>query len=469
MRSLIVAWLAPWVGHDAALLLAPTYFTMVAIAGLLGTAFLVRCARRDGDHVPSVLGALMVGYAAAVAGGILLPMLVDAGAQALAGRVPRLRWAGMVAYGGLLGALVAVVWYLRRTPWLELGRLGDLLAPVLGLSVAVVRLGCFVAGCDYGQVSSLPWAVRFPAGSPAWRDHVEAGLVPAWREASLPVHPTQLYESLLGVALFVGFALALRSRRVRKGAAAGLLLPLAFGAYAVGRAGIETLRGDASRGFVGPLSTSQAIGVVVLVGVGAAVWRRVRAARAARLARLAPVAAALVVMAVALPAEAREWQGGVMVGTSNAINRRQSQVPQLVGGALVFQLDAGKEATLGAQIEIVGSSVATHSSAVLELVARHPSSRRIDLGLRVGLGATNIHFLDVSFQDLAALDFRLIGTVDLRVSPSWTLSVWPAAFELVVARDLGGPIIAYQFRVGLSYTFGVPERPAPHPALPTLP
>ena len=100
MRPILVDWLARLVGDDAAVLLAPTYFTLVALAGLAAALVMIQRARAAGDHVPTVINALLFGYTAAVVGGIVAPMLFDAGAQLAAGRFPTLRWAGMVAYVG---------------------------------------------------------------------------------------------------------------------------------------------------------------------------------------------------------------------------------------------------------------------------------------------------------------------------------------------------------------------------------
>jgi phosphatidylglycerol:prolipoprotein diacylglycerol transferase len=461
VRPIIVDFLARFVGQDAAVLLAPTYFTLVALAGLCAFVLIVRRARAAGDDVPRVMTTLLVGYTAAVVGGILAPMLFDVVGQVLSGRAPVFRWAGMVAYGGFGGALAAIVVYLgRRGSSLGVARFGDLLAPFVGVSVAIVRIGCFVAGCDYGKVSDVPWAVRFPAGSPAWRDHVAAGLVPAWRDASLPVHPTQLYEALLGLGLCLATLSLARTRLVRE-ARAGLLLPLVLAGYAVGRAGIENLRGDASRGFLGPLSTSQIIGVVVLAGVALMLWSRRRSARLA----LAPLVAVVGVGVVAFAPEAhaREWQAGVLVGTTNPFNRRAEQVPQLVGGALVLGLDARSPITLGAELEAVSNSVAQHTSGVLELLWRAPISPRWEAGARVGIGYTVIDFHDPSFASLRGLDLRVIGTLDLHLSDAWTLSFWPFGIESLYANDVGGPIVAYELRFGLSYTFGRGAAPLPAP------
>ena len=73
---------------------------------------------------------------------------------------------------------------------------GDSFAVPVSAAVAVGRLGCFVAGCCYGTVTTVPWAVDFGDG--------------------LRRHPTQLYEfAFHGVAACV---LAwLQARRLLRG------------------------------------------------------------------------------------------------------------------------------------------------------------------------------------------------------------------------------------------------------------
>jgi phosphatidylglycerol:prolipoprotein diacylglycerol transferase len=139
-----------------------------------------------------------------------------------------------VLYGGLSSAVTVGIVYgvAARIP---LGRLGDAFAFSLPLGIGLLRIGCFFAGCCWGDVCACPerfaavddqawrrqvqtipgvcsenWpvCVTFPAGSPAYYQHLTAGLLPPSAERSLPVHPVQLYEmaaslALLGVLLLV--------------------------------------------------------------------------------------------------------------------------------------------------------------------------------------------------------------------------------------------------------------------------
>lgn len=115
---------------------------------------------------------------------------------------------GMSWYGGLAGGLAAGLWLLNRR---GLPVLPVVAAATPGIAVghAIGRVGCFLVGDDYGIPSDLPWAVAFPQGLPP---------------TTVPVHPTQLYES---VGLLAIAALLVRWRRERR--PAGFVL----GAYLV--------------------------------------------------------------------------------------------------------------------------------------------------------------------------------------------------------------------------------------------
>jgi len=152
-------------------------------------------------------------------------------------------------YGGFIGALIASAIFFWRHSGLPVWRAADLCAPAIALGQAIGRIGCFMAGDDYGRPTSVPWAVTFT--DPAAADIGGAPL-------GVPLHPVQLYESAFCLVLF-GFLVWLGRRRHRDGdvIAAYTLL------YAVGRFVIEFFRGDADRGFVfgGLLSTSQFIAI----------------------------------------------------------------------------------------------------------------------------------------------------------------------------------------------------------------
>jgi prolipoprotein diacylglyceryltransferase len=280
LRPDLVRWLAQYVGAELADTLAPTWFTCIGLAGVVALVMSVALARRRGIDRGFVATAVLSGYVAAVVAGICVPMAIDAIGDVVANGRLRVHWSGMTSFWGYLAGAAAVVATCRRAG-VPAARMADLAAVPLGVALVLARTGCFVAGCDYGTVSSLPWAIRFPAGSPAWRDHVRHGLVSASSPTSLPVHPTELYEAMLGLVIVAVAAVA--ARRPRRD---GVIFLAAATTYADGRLLIETVRGDAERGVHAGVSSGQIFCLLVLAAVGAAVVVGTR--RAARLGDAAP-------------------------------------------------------------------------------------------------------------------------------------------------------------------------------------
>ena len=147
--------------------------------------------------------------------------------------------------GGLAGA-----WLFCKQRRLSFDTLGRDLVPALPLFHAFGRVGCFLAGCCYGIPAPAGWlGVTFPASA------IEA-------PSGVPLLPVQLYEAAGCVLLFL-----LLDHLTDRGWPGGRLLALYLALYAVFRFLLEFLRGDAVRGSLGPLSTSQVISLAVLAGV----------------------------------------------------------------------------------------------------------------------------------------------------------------------------------------------------------
>ncbi|ABZ83769.1 prolipoprotein diacylglyceryl transferase, putative [Heliomicrobium modesticaldum Ice1] len=124
---------------------------------------------------------------------------------------------GFSLYGGLL--LAAITGTLAcRILKLPLLQLADSTAPPLGLAIAMMRLGCFSAGCCFGNVTDLSWGVIFPLFSLAHRAQIRDGMVTGLFSSPLPVHPTQLYE-LIGALLASALAYWLWRRKMHDGTA----------------------------------------------------------------------------------------------------------------------------------------------------------------------------------------------------------------------------------------------------------
>lgn len=108
-------------------------------------------------------------------------------------------WDGLHAGGGLVLAVLAAP-LIARWQRVSLSSFADAVAPTIPISLAIVRVGCFLHGCCFGTTSDLPWAVRFPTGSPASNFHLSSGVLVAGEPLSAPVHPLQLYFAASGIA-----------------------------------------------------------------------------------------------------------------------------------------------------------------------------------------------------------------------------------------------------------------------------
>ncbi len=151
---------------------------------------------------------------------------------------------GLVFFGGFLTASLAlIIW--ARFKQCPLLLLADALAAPLALGQAFGRVGCFMGGCCYGQECHYPWAVRLD--SP---DEI----------AALPVHPTQLYESM-GLFYIVVSLLVIEMISRYPGQVAGSYALL----YSVLRFVVEFFRGDVPHYIFGRFTTAQAICVLLFI------------------------------------------------------------------------------------------------------------------------------------------------------------------------------------------------------------
>ena len=171
-----------------------------------------------------------------------------------------------VFLAGVIAAIVFGAFWLRRVglPWLK-GL--DIFAMTAAAVEAVGRVGCFCSGCCWGTPTDLPWAVTFP--DLARRLH--AGL------PAVPLHPTQLYMSLVGWTLLAILAILYRRKRFD-----GQIITSFVVLYGIARFFAEFVRGDAERGFLfgGRLSTSQFLSLVLGVAAAAGFVHLARRARA---------------------------------------------------------------------------------------------------------------------------------------------------------------------------------------------
>jgi phosphatidylglycerol:prolipoprotein diacylglycerol transferase len=238
-----------------------SYGVMLGTAMIIGWFLAMRLAKQDGIPAETAGNIYMWTAVWSIVGARLL-YGVTMPSQTLQNPLGIFKiWeGGLVAYGGMIGGFLAS-WYNCRKAGIPLLRWADVSAPAVVLGTAITRVGCLLYGCDYGRPTSVAWAIQFPKGSPAFNDQLKDLKLPQGATASLPVHPTQLYEMAAGLFLF---GLLMYLRRVRK--FSGMpFLGWVIG-YGILRSIIEIYRDDQDRGFVfGTVSTSMFIGMVSTV------------------------------------------------------------------------------------------------------------------------------------------------------------------------------------------------------------
>jgi len=257
-----------------------TYGLMMAIGVYAGWWLAARRARAEGISTDLVGDIVLVSIIAGIVGSRVLWFILE--------RNPGQPWyvffqvweGGLVFYGGLVGAVVANLAYLRLKRQ-EILRVGDVLAPSASLGQAFGRIGCFLHGCCFGGLASRGFllGVRFPPffegrkliGSPPFRYQVDWKLIPDSAAASLPVHPTQLYTSfgLFTITLLLVSATPLKKRH-------GEVLALYCMLHGVTRFAVELVRRDTASVVLGLKAGQVGAIVVFLTGAVLFAWLRRR-------------------------------------------------------------------------------------------------------------------------------------------------------------------------------------------------
>jgi phosphatidylglycerol---prolipoprotein diacylglyceryl transferase len=149
---------------------------------------------------------------------------------------------GPLAIQGAMIAFFISSWAFARLRGLPPAECLDLAASTFACMIVPIRLGCFAAGCCFGTPTEVPWAVV----------HAVHG----------SVHPAQIYEVVLGIAI-VTLLFVQERRRARPGFRFATFLV----AYGIGRALIERLRDDTPRDYVG-MSYPQVVALAMaIVGI----------------------------------------------------------------------------------------------------------------------------------------------------------------------------------------------------------
>ena len=276
LASVVIAALAggaafKWkaITYEAANIPIYSYGVMLGLSLVVGWYLTLTLAEKDGLPKETMANCYVITAVAAIVGSRVLYILTNLDEFKSMSDLFALRKGGLVAYGGFIGGFLGSWIYLaskkiRLMPW------ADAAVPSLASGLLVTRIGCFLFGCDFGKplpdgapgfLKKLGTFPHWPTGtlengdgSPAYvRDLTSPLLSQKLHDQvlatnhSLPVHPTQIYESLVGLALL---AILLWQRRYMKFRGQVFFL-FVFG-YGFFRFCLEIIRDDAERGEYGP-------------------------------------------------------------------------------------------------------------------------------------------------------------------------------------------------------------------------
>ncbi|MEQ1885104.1 MAG: prolipoprotein diacylglyceryl transferase [Bryobacteraceae bacterium] len=173
----------------------PTYGVLVATAFLVGLWITLQLARRTGLNGELVTNLVVYSALSGMLGAKILMILFDwdhfSQNPGEIFSLATLQAAG-VYQGGLILAIIVAFFYLRtqKLSWLPTF---DTFAPGIAIGHAIGRIGCFAAGCCWGERCDLPWAVTF-------RNQAANALTGV--PLNIPIHPSQLYEVATNILLF---------------------------------------------------------------------------------------------------------------------------------------------------------------------------------------------------------------------------------------------------------------------------
>lgn len=202
-----------------------SYGMMLALSFVLGYLLSVRRGKKYG-HSPEVLLDLVFGvFVASIVGVRLMFVVTHLGEFQPWYRVFFIWDGGLTLYGGIILATLTV-WVMARRRNIPFLDIADIFAPGVMLGIGLTRLGCFLAGCCFGNPTDCACGVTFPIDAPA-----------SLQFGPVPVLPSQLLASAAGFAV-CGLLLLLERVSFYRGATFGRFLLL----YGMARFAVDFTR-----------------------------------------------------------------------------------------------------------------------------------------------------------------------------------------------------------------------------------
>lgn len=232
-----------------------SYGVLIAISFAIGIYLAIRRGEKRGINTTHLTDLCIWIMISAVVGSrvmYILPYLDEFMADPV--RVFAVWEGGLTMYGGLLAA-VAVSVVFTRARKMPFWKVADVITPPLALGLGITRIGCFFNGCCFGHPTTCALGVRFPPHSAAGSEFFGVAL-----------HPTQLYNSLIGFGLFA--FLLLVEKKVRGN---GRLFLLFIGLYGIARFFMDRFRYYESASTIQlgtiTLNWNQVVSLILFVGV----------------------------------------------------------------------------------------------------------------------------------------------------------------------------------------------------------
>jgi phosphatidylglycerol---prolipoprotein diacylglyceryl transferase len=227
-----------------------SYGMMIAVGAVAGVSYMAIQGKKEvGLTFDKANSLFLYIFFAALIGGKVFLFFEDPKTY-LADPGKLFKGTGFVFYGSFLFAIPTMLWFFRKHK-LNTYKMLDVMAITTCLVHMFGRIGCFLAGCCYGEPTESIFGVVYT--------HPACYANPKGQ----PLHPTQLYEAGY-ILLVMIFLLYVRDRRRFYGQLFLLYLAL----YAIGRVFIEFFRGDEERGYIfGVISHSQFIAALILTSV----------------------------------------------------------------------------------------------------------------------------------------------------------------------------------------------------------
>ena len=230
----------------------PSYGLMMAtalIVAIIVSYIRVKRAKLDLDIFSNLaIIAILAGLASAYLLYIFVTYSIQEIFESIAnGSFSVFKSGGLVFYGSIIGGVLAALIYLKAKKQ-KFFDYAAAIVPSIPLAHAIGRVGCFLAGCCYGQCVDTPLSVIYtnPIGN---------------APTGVPVFPIQLVESACNIVVFI-ILILYTAKNMKKRSVLFLYMIL----YGIERFILEFFRGDLERGVANGLSTSQWISIAIVLG-----------------------------------------------------------------------------------------------------------------------------------------------------------------------------------------------------------